>query len=580
MSGGGGGRFALKPGLIHVAVDDGTYFELGARNFLIRNAKLYPVIHRIVEAMSRGSAPDEVRRALPPTVHRLFDELLVQLRHNRMVTTAPPLSFAAGSGAFRETLLYLQEVTSDAWAAYDAWTRSPIALCGPEQVADDVAVHLARSGATNLILLGGAPDGRADRLRGRIAPDVGSATVHILHAAVHSELSGDTQTPTLLIHIAVPRECDALRAQNEDLASAYDVVVYGGIGPAVALVGPSAKAGLGDGPALLALAPAEPPLTPSAITAAAALIAFEALRVRAAPWMDEPDALLQAANRFLLLGNDLRPRSHDARLALANGRLPPVRDSTPHWQPEALIAETQPLFDDHVLAWAPVRGPEYPLAHRSVTVAAAVDHKERMEVVAWGVDFAAAEANVIAQAVAILAERAESRTVPEEGWGSFVADPDEARARSAACAHALAPQARPIPLCPQSAVDNDLRMLLRLARLYHGSLPELWGARMDDGAGVGWARIGKQVCAGVGTSLEDALTDALGDLLSSMQCGAQPSRQQRPLVASLAKSPLSNDPVVPLTQIQAPPTASATEIDMRDTWRPFAFALARARLRR
>ena len=136
----------IKPSVVCVEIDEGTYIESGSNSFVIRNRRLFPVIERILANLDGRAPPEHVRAALPDKVHPLFDQLLANLEEFRMLTTGPG-GAALDAHPFREVFLYLQEASRDAQACFADWSRLPITVAGSPARIPAILNHLQASGA-------------------------------------------------------------------------------------------------------------------------------------------------------------------------------------------------------------------------------------------------------------------------------------------------------------------------------------------------------------------------------------------------------------------------------------------------
>jgi hypothetical protein len=528
----------IKPSVVCVEIDEGTYIESGSNSFVIGNRRLFPVIERILANLDGRAPPEHVRAALPDKVHPLFDQLLANLEEFRMLTTGPG-GAALDAHPFREVFLYLQEASRDAQACFADWSRLPITVAGSPARIPAILNHLQASGAANVTV-------PTDELAAGDRP----ADPDALLICAYDERP-------------LPAVLDGLRA----LAALHGRGIFAAVCGDLAVIGPEAQGDLGPWPELLDLAPETPePLVPLAASVLSALIAFEALQARLAPWSDDPAEAVRRRTLFRLLRNDCRVTSHDARAALASKRPFAATAPAPNHEPAPLEEASRPLFDDTVglLRWADAEGPDYPLAHR------AVSNRQRT-IRHWGIDFAAAEERCLALALGMFADGVAARS--EEGLRSL----------AAAYALAAAPPRRIVPVSPDSLDDADLQVLIRLARLYWGEAPRLWlsGTR-ENGGCVGWARLSGTTCAVPAPGEQEALFEALGDLLSGLQRGIAADRQALRPCGDLAAMPLpETGPSTLADYLSAGPEGEAAFDyfeDPDDPLRAFGYFVGRAEL--
>lgn len=576
----------IKPSLLCVEVDEGTYIECGSRNFMIRNRQLFPLIERILGALDGRAEPAEVRAALPEKVWPLFDRLLASLERSRMLTTGPG-DLVLDRPGLQNVFLYLQEVTYDARACYAQWSGLPLTLAGPPALILPLLSHLLASGAADLTIVadtfGPADMAAAETLGGDFARAVRFEDRQIV-------LARPVDRESLLVCALDGRPGAETLADLELIAARHGPCLFAAICGDLALIGPEAVGGLGRWPDLLPLLPGtDAPMAPLARAVLPALLAFEALQARLAPWTGEP---LDAARRltdFRILQNDCRVATYDAGIALASQR--PLAAASPLVENGSTVPEEirQPLFDPWIglLRDADVEGPEYPLAHRALSI---VGGEGGTAVCAWGVDYASADERCLALALGIATDARLGLDHSEAGSSPTIVARSRDRLEALAAAYALADrhcagrQPAPAPILAESLSDADLQVLIRLARLYWDERPALWLSGSSDGGGcIGWARIGTLTCAVPAPDEQEALFEALGDVLSELQLGTRADRQNLPPCRLLAGLALPESEPASLTDYLSVQNVSRPSFewleDLEDPLRAHGFFAGRAVVR-
>lgn len=579
----------LKTGVLHARVEDGTYIELGERNFLVRDEKLFPVVSRLLSCFDGERPADAIRASLPPKLAPLFDRLFDSLVRHRMLSSGPKQAFPADH-PHAETLHFFREATSRWREAFEDWTQARIVLAGSPETMPTLARALASAGAGPLsIVAPEAADAESaaetrERLRAQVPPDCA-----VLDRAAALRLP---KTPrSLLLHLDIAWPPDAAAAEIEALAGSHEVVIAAAVRGGVGIVGPDCGADPAPWRALSARLPASgPPFTRAAIRVLASLLAFEAMQERIALRSDDPDEHARRRSQFRLVRNDGSVSSHDLDVFLAGGRS--LEAAAPEMSPDTRPnPQTMRFFDPATGPFrdADVPGPEYPLAHRAVAlIAPRPGEDDAQEVLcAWGLDPASAERRLMLDAFATLATRGTGHA-PAPGRSPLVAagTADDARAQAMALALAAHPGfllTHPPRAYAVSADDAaDVQVLLRLIHLYAGALPLVRCAGdASAGACIAWVDIDDRTAVGVAPDVAMALAEALGEALSEFQLGRPTDRQARWPWSSLRAASASAAVDCAAVDCAAIDSAAvmADYIEVRPPWLPSDVHLGHAQVR-
>jgi hypothetical protein len=569
----------LKTGVLHAQVEDGTYIELGERNFLVRDEKLFPVVSRMLSCFDGERPADAIRASLPPKLAPLFDRLLDSLVRHRMLSSGPNQAFPADH-PHAATLHFFRDATSRWREAFEDWTQTRIVLAGSPETMPMLARALASAGAGPLsIVAADAADAESaaetrERLRAQVPPDCA-----VLDRATALCLP---KTPrSLLLHLDIASPPDAAASEIEALARSHEVVIAGTVRGGLGIVGPDCGADPAPWRALSARLPASgPPFTRAAIRVLASLLAFEAMQERIALRSDDPDEHARRRSQFRLVRNDGSVSSHDLDVFLAGGRS--LEAAAPEASPDAHPdPQTMRFFDPATGPFrdAGVPGPEYPLAHRAVALIAprSGDDDGQEVLCTWGLDPASAERRLMLDAFATLATRGTGHA-PAPGRSPLVAaaSADDARTQAMALALATHPGflfTHPPRAYAVSADDAaDVQVLLRLIHLYAGALPLVRCAGdASAGACIVWVDIGDRTAVAVAPDAAMALAEALGEALSGFQLGRPTDRQAR----------------WPWSSLRAPSASAAVDcaaikwdyIEVRAPWLPSDVHLGHAQVR-
>jgi hypothetical protein len=586
----------LKTGVLHAQVEDGTYIELGERNFLVRDDKLFPVVSRLLSCFDGERPADAIRASLPPKLAPLFDRLFDSLVRHRMLSSGPKQAFPADH-PHAATLHFFREATSRWREAFEDWTQARIVLAGSPETLPALARALASAGAGPLsIVAADAADAASaaetrERLRAQVPPDCA-----VLDRATALRLPKTPRSLLLHLDIASPPDApasdaamsDVAASEIEALARSHEVVIAGTVRGGLGIVGPDWGADPAPWRALSARLPASgPPFTRAAIRVLASLLAFEAMQERIALRSDDPDEHARRRSQFRLVRNDGSVSSHDLDVFLASGRSleAAASEASPDTRPDP---QTMRFFDPATGPFrdAGVPGPEYPLAHRAVALIAPRpgDDDGQDVLCAWGLDPASAERRLMLDAFATLATRGTGHA-PAPGRSPLVAaaSADEARAQAMALALATHPGfllTHPPRAYAVSADDAaDVQVLLRLIHLYAGALPLVRCAGdASAGACIAWVDIDDRTAVAVAPDLATALAEALGEALSGFQLGRPTDRQARWPWSSLRAASASASAAVDCAAVDCA-AVMRDYIEVRPPWLPSDVHLCHAQVR-
>jgi hypothetical protein len=503
----------LRPGLLCVEVEKGSYVERGTSSFLVKGRRLHPVVSRLLRALDGRRTLGELEAALPDKLQPLFETLLQQLQVHDMVMEGPAEP-EAGDHPNGSTLSFLQERSSRWREAFSDWSRLPITVGGSPALVPPLARSLTASGAGNLRILAGSA-GPGDK-----------------GVAASAIAEGAYDAGALLVYLTEGLPIGEEAVLLERLAARHGTCLFGGIHEGIGVIGPESAEGPHAGlEAMGRIAPGGLPFTAAARAVLSSLAAFEALNARLAPWSDSPGETELRRSRLRIVRADGSVSLHDSRVALSGGRpiaaMPePVAELPPPQDPAFA-----PWFDASfgLFAWAEVDGPEYPLPHRAVALRSSLGADAT--ICDWGVDPDSAEERTLLLAVAAF----ESGRIGHQagpGVSPLIAARSEAELSAAAnaLAQALSPsflaQFPRRPVAPKDLDDPDGLMLARLAHRFEGSVPALWLAGSESAqAFLAWAMVGPWTGAAAAPSASRALTEAIGNALSALQRGAPAFRQ-------------------------------------------------------
>ncbi len=524
----------LKSNVIRANLDGGIYFELGESSFFLGAApSLQAAIDRILPLFDgRHSAGDIVRR-LPPPVLPVFHALTRQLVRHAMLTEGPPV--APGSAdPFASTRHFMQSRTPAWEACFASWARRPITLDGPEEFLLATAAALVGAGAQTVNLTPGREAERALRALHAMriwAPGCAPVSTGVAEPGA----AGRDDRPLLLVFAGFPDEGAARRIDR--LATRHASVVIGHAGRRITI-----SPELTDASAWLRLvvsAGDAGPVPPATVREIAyGLIAMDALAGHVALWSDAAGSAARG-QAYRTVERDGAVLAHQVAEGSIGGAAsaepaaapPPGPVASP---PPARVLSRSPwtwrAAGVGALRDAEARVPPFPLPHWAVEVRMAAYSSRILD---WGVDPDDARERATALAVARIALAQAGRG---EGEISLVAARSFEALELIASQHALAARApdrlRTSRLAAERLCGADVQMLVRLARLYLGGLPQLDYWRCGDG-GAAWAEGSGWTCVGIGVDPDAAAAEAVGGLISAIQCDALPCSQQRWLYASL-----------------------------------------------
>ena len=572
----------LKSGVLHARVEAGTYVELGERSFFVRGEKLFPIVSRILDSLDGSRPLDEIRAALPEKVMPLLDQLLDHLVRQRMLTSGPPEAIPEDH-PHASTLHFFRDATSRWRECFEEWSQARITLMGSRELVPALARAIVSAAAGHV----GIVDSEI------VDSEMVDSTIRDAQTIDPGNLQGPSHSNGTYPPLGLPSACEvlsfaaAIRQQREPrslllylgaeppdedalgrieaLASRHEVTMIGAVCGDIGIVGPDCRNGLAPWQALTTRVGGQAqPFTKAAVRVLASLLAFEAMQERIAAWSDDPQEGARRETQFRVVRNDGSVSSHDSEVFLASGRS--LVNDVPD---EPVAAPTDPsltrFFDPAagLFSDATVPGPEYPLAHRAVTLSYASPGGEgrQQTLYDWGLDPAGAEQRLMAQAFAALIA-GNTGHVAAPGVSLLIASASEEASRALAMAYAratlpdvlraLSPQARAI-----ATTDSpDVQVLARLIRLYSGSLPILWtSGSAESGACIAWANIGDWTAVAVAPDLQAAMFEALGETLSAFQLGRLTDRQSVWPLSEIRRVALPRE----ASDGNDPPSASAIE---------------------
>ncbi len=537
-------RLMLKPSVLYTRVDEGVYVQSGTRSFVVKGRKLYPLIARLLNLMDGQRSLDELRTVIPEQYRQVFERLLSSLEKHRMLTSGPHDAIR-DNHPYADTLRYLQETSRQWERCFNDWSCLPITVTGSPALIPLLLKSLLRSGAGHLNVLASSVD-KANRdtintLAAEHAPNHTNFRFNWFGEADNDSHCGGSDA--MLIHLTnqpvTPDHAQVLR----QLAARHGPCVCGGLSNGMAIVGPEAVAEVQPWLELLQLAPDSGQPFPAAAQAVlSALLAFEALQARLAPWSDDPGTLEWRQGHCYIVRHDGSVETHDSSVSRISQRTLAADQPSSVVKPPPSNPAWRAAFDpvSGYLAWAAPDDPEYPLAHRTIALTGALAGANGTTICHWGLDPAAAEKRTVMQAMAAFESlRVGHSATP--GQSPLLAGSSKAELSAVALAYALAAQPDYIADNPprsiriESIEDADVQMLIRLARLYTDSLPELWVAgSIAAGSCIAWATVAKWTATAAAASFNSALLEALGDALSALQRGSVASRQKMPPLSTLA----------------------------------------------
>jgi hypothetical protein len=570
----------LKAGVLHAQVEGGTYIELGDRSFFIRGDKLYAVIVRLLESFSGTRTAAEIRAALPEKLAPLFDQLLEQLLRQRMLTGGPPEAIA-DDHPFAATLHFLRDATPRWQDCFAEWSQARISVMGAAELLPLLARGLLSAGAGRVAVID--MEDKAAALS-----DGAAASCERLSPAAALRLP--KQPRSLLLYLGADAPDEATLARIEALAGVHETTIVAAVCAGTGIVSPDCHAGLATWRNLAArVTDTGAPFTRAAFNVLASLLAFEALQERIAAWSDDAGEAGRRKTQFRVVRSDGSVSSHDSAVFLASGR---SLGSSAAEAEEALVAPADPsltrFFDPAagLFSDAAVPGPEYPLAHRAVTLhyASAYGEACTRTLYTWGLDPDDADRRLMAQAFATLLAQRQGH-VPAPGISPLVAasSPEQASAQATAYAIATLPDflCHNPPCVAAISSDNSaaVQMLARLIHLYAGALPAVWTAGdAQAGACIVWAKVAEWTVAAVAPDIDAGVAEALGEALSAFQLGRLTDGQDAWPLAALRRLPLADAASSNVDNIAAPSAAAVHYVAADDPSLPAGLCVGHARV--
>lgn len=515
-------RPLLRPSVIYAPVVSGVYVELGDRNFLIKGAKLAALIVRLIGVLNGRNAVGAIRQELPEAAKPMFDAMLKSLDENGMLVNGP-IGLIAPELITSPIARLLQDTTEHWEQGVADFLTHRITVWSDAEKAISLVRSLLAMGAREIAIVDTGFDDH--RLAGLQEIGLEGAANFRVVSPESAALAGD-QSPLIFLGTE-----DAFR-QTPMLAAAalaHDVVFPAILMPACALVGPAFEGGIDNWNAVpLDVLPVGDVFPAASVEVTAALLAMELIQGLAARHGSRETAE-QRSRQIHVVHADGTVRRYDREVLLASGRTIPAEFSGAKVGIDGLAGE--PSFDPDIGVFEPEAPdqPPFPLCHQAMRIyragASGQDQWTRLE--SWGVTAQDAFDRVMLQACEFLAAE-----TPEAKNSIAVAarrSPEEASslagaiARSAHAANGPSLPRRPIDI--EMDCDADGRMLIRLARLYWRENPEVTVSELDAETSVAWACLGEVTAVGIGCSIAEAVTEALGEVVSAIQRGQLSGRQ-------------------------------------------------------
>lgn len=539
------GRYKLKSYVFFGRVDDGTWFEAGAKSFVLKNPRLYPIAEKLVSLLDAGHPVEAIMTQAPEPVRPVFAALLASLLDNDMLQplarghASPPLG---RRGAGDELLAMLEDrIGGNALeAAVTRWSTARVALVGAGYALKAAAGAIATAGCRELTLCFNPGTGVTPSEITEFAADRCAAGTQLRQAADPAAVVDHD-----LVIVASDLGDVALA---EMLAATGRAVVAGVFAGHACVVPTTGSADLAD---FLYWHPAAEPAAAShgptslgilgCVAAQAGLDAF--FGFEAERWR----------GRITVVGSDLEVRSHPLVPRPVAGR--PVDNfvhALRHQLPDERALETfeivklaldpwfDPLFgpfrvsDDSDLRQMPLM--QYPIDVRRP------GHAD-VRVVGWGLDLGEAGLRAIDAAVAHLA----APLVPAGAVTAVGLAPGDWERRAGAAASVAGSTfaaGRRAAWLPLDAVDDGrVRILRRLLRYHTTALAR---ARLHWSTAAGG--IALDLCLGdivavtvVGDDLVELLVEALGRACSDFQLGGSFWQAQAAAVDAVQTGSCSED---------------------------------------
>ncbi len=517
-------RPMLRPSVVYAPVVTGVYVELGDRNILIKGAKLTALIVKLIGVLNGRNTIGAIRQELPEAAKPMFNAMLKSLDENGMLVHGP-IGLVAPELISSPIARLLQD-TSEHWeqGVADFLTHRITVWADAEKVGSLVRPLLAMGGRDFTIVDTGFDDHRFAELKEMDLEGVANCSIVSPEAAA---LAGDQ---SLLIFLGTEhafRQTPMLAAA----VTAHDVVFPAILMPACALVGPAFESEIDNWNGVpVDVLPAGDVFPAASVEVTAALLSMEVVQGLAARY-ESRETAEKRSRQIYVVHADGTVRRYDRQILLASGRTIPAKSSADKVGIAGL--EGEPWFDPDIGAFeaeAPDK-PPFPLCHQAMRIyragASGQDQWTRLE--SWGVtaqdafdrvmmqacEFLAAETPEAKNSIAVAARRS-----PEDA-ASFAG----AIARSAHAGYEASLPRRPIDI--EMDCDADGRMLIRLARLYWREDPDVTVSELGAETSVAWASLGEVSVVGIGSSIAEAVREALGEVVSAVQRGRLSDRQNQ-----------------------------------------------------
>ena len=524
------GRFKLKSYVFFGRVDDGTWFEAGAKSFVLKNPRFYPVAEKFVALLDAGHAVDVILARAPDAVRPLFATLLTSLLANDMLQ---PLD--AGHAWPRphaprvadELLTMLEDRLGGAalTAAVTAWAGARLALIGGGHSFKAAAGALAAAGCREITLVIDDGAGLAsDEIVDHVAAQADGRTA--LRLAVAPPPLADRD---LVLHVSDIGDASFARTLALTLAPGASGVVAGVFG-GHAVVAPATRGRPEVGDLLHWLPAADADAASHSPTSLAILGCVAAQAGLDAFFGFDAE---RRAGRVTVVAPDLAVADHPI-VPAPTGAVPitPIVYAPRHQMPDERALETFEIVKLALDPWFdPLFGPfrvdddaairQMPLLQYPIHVRRPGDAAGDAIVIGWGLDLGEAGLRAVDAAVAALA----APLVPDGAQFALGLDADQWQRRAgtaAVVASAAFTAGQRAAWLPLDAFDGPVRVLRRLLR-YHSPAPLR--------ARVYWADAGQALAVAVwlgdaavataaGDDLAATLAEALGRACSDFQLAA------------------------------------------------------------
>jgi hypothetical protein len=544
-------KLFIKSYVVFVPVEDGVYFEAGQDNFLLKGRGIFPLVSRMVALLDGTRTREALEAVIPEKARPLFALLLAELERKKMLQLVPDGVEAALPETIRalyaDSIGYLKDQLADWPTAFRRWRETPIIAAGAGLSHRVMVRNLLGSGVRRLfVALEESEDAAADRsaIAATVAEAVGrdrEVAVRWLDSAETEAEAAAVESRSLYVGDDVPSARDSLFHRLIGLDRPGTLA--GGIFRGTGIVGPE----LGDGVPLLGvwerISESGPnvPYPRAARAILGSVMAFEALKSLVFVESTDPAQRGWLRRHCYRVGPDTTIQVHALAPASVAATAPSLAPGA-----DAAAADDDPLFDPLAgsLRWDEFVGQEFPLPHRAIAIRTRPGGTFDGAVEQWALTPQDLDARTTARALEALGQAGVelSPAVPGCAWSPVVAARDEptwraeARAQATARHECFLSRAKPARLDPESlSGDDDAAMLLRLVRLYTGSMPALWlfGGGGGWGACLACVAVDGQLSRAAASTPSKALVEALGDALSAVQTGRLPERQRQPFLGPL-----------------------------------------------